>query len=261
MEKTHIALPIIVKVGANSLEWLLKPEETFFCSALNKEQVPFTKTAIYEEVCHWKECFEEAPLSDEMNDLYKVILEHSDMIQTFICYCAPDENNALRLLGVATLAFSPNPPVHVALLNAFLVHPCHRQKMIGSRMVRSIKYFFAVVLPEFSRDLNFGQIVLVTGTHAHPFWVQNMFLPPIPFHEASDLEKGMLGLMFLSSLAQQCRMMCFMLKQVCHNQQCSVLHHSKDLKRCGPCRNTRYCSPECQKQDWPRHKVNCRHKN
>ncbi|KAI0748202.1 hypothetical protein C8Q80DRAFT_724437 [Daedaleopsis nitida] len=29
------------------------------------------------------------------------------------------------------------------------------------------------------------------------------------------------------------------------------------LKKCGKCKLTRYCSVECQKQDWPRHKVTC----
>ncbi|KAI0367439.1 hypothetical protein BV20DRAFT_1037768 [Pilatotrama ljubarskyi] len=30
------------------------------------------------------------------------------------------------------------------------------------------------------------------------------------------------------------------------------------LKRCSACKLTRYCSTECQRKDWPRHKVACR---
>ncbi|RDX56694.1 hypothetical protein K466DRAFT_481374 [Polyporus arcularius HHB13444] len=30
-----------------------------------------------------------------------------------------------------------------------------------------------------------------------------------------------------------------------------------NLKKCSQCKLTRYCSNECQKKDWPRHKVTC----
>jgi hypothetical protein len=30
-----------------------------------------------------------------------------------------------------------------------------------------------------------------------------------------------------------------------------------NLKWCGKCKTTKYCSKECQKKDWPRHKLHC----
>lgn len=30
-----------------------------------------------------------------------------------------------------------------------------------------------------------------------------------------------------------------------------------ELLRCSRCKKVRYCSPECQKRDWKRHKVGC----
>ena len=42
------------------------------------------------------------------------------------------------------------------------------------------------------------------------------------------------------------------------NFGCSTCEQSiKKLKRCSRCRKTRYCSVECQRQDWNRHKETC----
>ncbi len=40
-------------------------------------------------------------------------------------------------------------------------------------------------------------------------------------------------------------------------QCCSVCDSTKDLKLCGHCGKIYYCSPEHQKEDWPRHKRVC----
>ena len=32
---------------------------------------------------------------------------------------------------------------------------------------------------------------------------------------------------------------------------------SEDLKRCSRCRQANYCSSECQRNDWKRHKLTC----
>lgn len=44
--------------------------------------------------------------------------------------------------------------------------------------------------------------------------------------------------------------------------KCAVCHidstPEKPLKRCGKCRNVRYCGQECQMKDWPQHKSVCK---
>ena len=44
-------------------------------------------------------------------------------------------------------------------------------------------------------------------------------------------------------------------------QQCFKCHTKvtgkKKLLKCGNCHAITYCSKECQKEDWPRHKWNC----
>jgi hypothetical protein len=42
--------------------------------------------------------------------------------------------------------------------------------------------------------------------------------------------------------------------QLCCNPVCSG---HLNLKQCSRCRTVRYCSSECQKKDWPRHKTAC----
>lgn len=37
--------------------------------------------------------------------------------------------------------------------------------------------------------------------------------------------------------------------------------HEKDLLKCSVCKQTYYCSRECQKNDWPRHRMRCLHQN
>ncbi len=32
---------------------------------------------------------------------------------------------------------------------------------------------------------------------------------------------------------------------------------NESMKTCGKCRNIRYCSNECQKEDWAKHKMSC----
>ena len=34
-----------------------------------------------------------------------------------------------------------------------------------------------------------------------------------------------------------------------------------DYQRCGGCKDIFYCSPECQKTDWSKHKKSCKRKN
>eukprot|EP01116_Phalansterium_solitarium_P021128 TRINITY_DN6467_c0_g1_i1.p1 TRINITY_DN6467_c0_g1~~TRINITY_DN6467_c0_g1_i1.p1 ORF type:complete len:349 (+),score=94.98 TRINITY_DN6467_c0_g1_i1:1036-2082(+) len=41
------------------------------------------------------------------------------------------------------------------------------------------------------------------------------------------------------------------------SQLCAVCCRSDATKRCGRCKTTKYCSLECQKLDWPRHKPSC----
>ena len=38
---------------------------------------------------------------------------------------------------------------------------------------------------------------------------------------------------------------------------CYTCEENKPVKRCGACLNIHYCSPECAKKDWKRHKQNC----
>ena len=38
---------------------------------------------------------------------------------------------------------------------------------------------------------------------------------------------------------------------------CAVCANANDLKHCGRCNATAYCSPACQKVDWPKHKLEC----
>ena len=38
---------------------------------------------------------------------------------------------------------------------------------------------------------------------------------------------------------------------------CSVCCDTDHLQQCGRCKMTRYCSAECQKSDWPKHKKVC----
>ncbi|KAG7085811.1 hypothetical protein E1B28_003349 [Marasmius oreades] len=42
-----------------------------------------------------------------------------------------------------------------------------------------------------------------------------------------------------------------------HCFTCRKTKAFKDLKRCGRCKGPLYCSPDCQKKDWPSHKANC----
>merc|ERR1712098_665312 len=47
----------------------------------------------------------------------------------------------------------------------------------------------------------------------------------------------------------------FLFQNLCSG--CNV-HFKEKLKFCSRCRNVYYCSPECQKRDWKRHKADCR---
>lgn len=45
----------------------------------------------------------------------------------------------------------------------------------------------------------------------------------------------------------------------CQNPSCpSTTQLLVSLKKCSRCRTAFYCSPECQRQDWPNHKVRCK---
>lgn len=46
-----------------------------------------------------------------------------------------------------------------------------------------------------------------------------------------------------------------MLELPCSNPQCSIT--GRNFKACGKCRNAKYCSPECQKENWKTHKQVC----
>ncbi|KAL6301392.1 hypothetical protein BKA93DRAFT_738905, partial [Sparassis latifolia] len=50
----------------------------------------------------------------------------------------------------------------------------------------------------------------------------------------------------------------------CENETCGIIvglgvdSEFCELKRCGACKKTYYCSPECQKEDWKQHKKDCK---
>lgn len=46
-------------------------------------------------------------------------------------------------------------------------------------------------------------------------------------------------------------------KKQCHHPTCGQM---KKMKKCSGCEKAYYCSPECQKADWKRHKAECRSK-
>lgn len=46
------------------------------------------------------------------------------------------------------------------------------------------------------------------------------------------------------------------LRDLCHG--CNTYMPTK-LQRCGGCRLAFFCSKECQKENWPVHKLECRH--
>lgn len=41
-------------------------------------------------------------------------------------------------------------------------------------------------------------------------------------------------------------------------QPCNVCSKTDQTKACGKCKLAQYCSPECQRIDWPRHKPHCK---
>ena len=47
-----------------------------------------------------------------------------------------------------------------------------------------------------------------------------------------------------------------MLRKICQN--CHRLDHDTKFKMCDRCRGPRYCSPDCQKKDWPKHRLVCK---
>ncbi|KAJ7130823.1 hypothetical protein C8R43DRAFT_663316 [Mycena crocata] len=50
---------------------------------------------------------------------------------------------------------------------------------------------------------------------------------------------------------------------ICGRKSCPTRYWETDVKlqRCGKCQEKRYCSKECQQQDWPEHKPHCRKQN
>ncbi len=41
-------------------------------------------------------------------------------------------------------------------------------------------------------------------------------------------------------------------------QQCAVCCKSQNLLQCGRCKKPKYCSSQCQKYEWPKHKLICK---
>jgi len=46
--------------------------------------------------------------------------------------------------------------------------------------------------------------------------------------------------------------------RACQNMQCLKTEHDATMLRCGACKYATYCSKECQKLDWKRHKKDCK---
>eukprot|EP01127_Copromyxa_protea_P003447 TRINITY_DN13267_c0_g1_i1.p1 TRINITY_DN13267_c0_g1~~TRINITY_DN13267_c0_g1_i1.p1 ORF type:complete len:256 (-),score=29.75 TRINITY_DN13267_c0_g1_i1:8-706(-) len=90
------------------------------------------------------------------------------------------------------------------------------------------------ILARVSRDCSFPEATTVPVVRA-----MNFLPPNQPYRDNSGVD----------------------LRQVCSLKSCCRVEETTKFPVCGNCKSARYCSRECQKVDWPRHKIICKAKN
>lgn len=94
--------------------------------------------------------------------------------------------------------------------------------------------------------------------------MSSITLPPRPSHNSQTTQTSQVVFIKVDELDEKPRLLRRLsdptprkFLHICDNTNCSTV--DSEMKLCGGCKYNRYCSSECQQQDWWNHKDVCSH--